>query len=428
MSQDDPNNTDNGLRPDEQLDEATGEIRPGRDETGPARRADAHDRVDGERTIPSVNRTQSIRARISNMLALAVIVLLGGGFLLWYYATQFSAMEQKEAAAAAAEKQRAAGEMKLPPLGRVDPPAPPAPPAETLVEPTSILGAPPPPPQAMPPIATAPQGPPQKTPGELAQERRLQESVQAGLQPASMQTQTSVDMSAMQSGMPPDAMAGLMGGAPQGTDLAGRLQPTPTPAVSALVVPTLRYLLPKGASIDCTNETAIDSTYDGIVTCIGATDVYSADGSVVLLERGTKYVGEKRGELKRGQGRVFVLWNEARTPTGVIVNLASPGTDELGRTGLPGYVDTHFWDRFGAAILISVIDGVIQGIAQAQSDSDGTTIQLNPNGSRDIMTEALKSTVNIPPTVIKNQGERIQILTARDVDFRSVYELRTTSR
>ena len=200
--------------------------------------------------------------------------------------------------------------------------------------------------------------------------------------------------------------------------------PTPTPAVMAKVLPTLRYLLPKGDSIDCTNITAIDSTYDGIVTCVGATDVYSADGSLVLLERGTKYVGEKKGDIKRGQGRVFVLWNEARTPTGVVVDLASPGSDELGRTGLPGFVDTHFWDRFGAALLISVIDGTIQALANSQSNSSGTDISFDSNGSRDVMTEILKDTVSIPPTVIKNQGERIQIMVARDVDFRSVYELR----
>ncbi|MDM0030497.1 type IV secretion system protein VirB10, partial [Variovorax saccharolyticus] len=199
-------------------------------------------------------------------------------------------------------------------------------------------------------------------------------------------------------------------------------------AVTAQLLPTRRLLLPKGAFIDCTLETAIDSTYEGMTTCIGASDVYGADGKVVLLERGTKFVGEQRGEPRQGQGRVFVVWNEARTPTGVVVQLASPGTDELGRNGLPGFVDTHFWQRFGAAILLSVIDGTMAAITAHQQSGNsvgsGGGVVLGPQGGRDVIAEVLRNTLSIPPTVVKNQGERIQILVARDVDFRPVYALR----
>jgi type IV secretion system protein VirB10 len=186
------------------------------------------------------------------------------------------------------------------------------------------------------------------------------------------------------------------------------------------VLPTLRLLLPKGAFIDCTLETAIDSTLPGMTTCVTATDTFGVDGSTVLLERGTKLVGETRGQVQQGSARVFVLWNEARTPTGVVIPLASPGTDELGRSGLAGQVNRHFFERFGAAILISMIDGAVQGAVQ----SSGGTVIYNPSTSQDIMTEVLKSTVNIPPTVSKAQGDRIQVLVARDLDFRTVYELR----
>jgi type IV secretion system protein VirB10 len=143
---------------------------------------------------------------------------------------------------------------------------------------------------------------------------------------------------------------------------------------------------------------------------------------VVLLERGTKLVGETQSEVQQGSSRVFVLWTEARTPTGVIVPLASPGTDALGRSGLPGEVNRHFWDRFGAAILISVIDIALE--SSLRSGSGGTVI-YGPSPAVDIMTDVLKGTINIPPTVVKNQGDRIQVLVARDLDFRSVYELHT---
>jgi type IV secretion system protein VirB10 len=160
-----------------------------------------------------------------------------------------------------------------------------------------------------------------------------------------------------------------------------------------------------------------------MTTCVTATDTFGIDGKVVLLERGTKLVGETRGQVQQGSARVFVLWTEARTPTGVIVPLDSPGADQLGRSGLPGSVERHFWERFGAALVISTIDGAVQAGVQASSRGNGTII-YNPSATQDVMTESLKGTVNIPPTVIKRNGDRIQVLVARDIDFTSVYELR----
>jgi type IV secretion system protein VirB10 len=204
--------------------------------------------------------------------------------------------------------------------------------------------------------------------------------------------------------------------------LASRLRPSATPAVSAKMLPTQRLLLPKGAFIDCTLETAMNSSLPGMTTCVTATDTFGADGSVVLLERGTKLVGESAGAVQRGSARMFVLWTEARTPKGVVIPLASPGTDELGRSGLSGDVNRHFFERFGAAILITLVDGAVQRASNGSSGS-GTVI-LNPSGTQDITTEVLKSTVDIPPTIDKHQGDRIQVLVARDLDFRTVYELK----
>ena len=203
------------------------------------------------------------------------------------------------------------------------------------------------------------------------------------------------------------------------------LTATVTQPTRAHTLPSRHLLMPKGTFVDCTLETAIDTSLPGLVTCVTATDTFSADGEVVLLDRGTKLIGETRGQVKAGMARVFVLWNEARTPDGVIAPLESPGTDELGRAGLSGEVERHFWERFGAALLTSVVDGAIQ--AAAQSGSDGTVV-VNPSTSSQIMTEVLRNTINIPPTVLKHQGDRVQVVVARDIDFGSVYELRARQR
>jgi len=211
-----------------------------------------------------------------------------------------------------------------------------------------------------------------------------------------------------------------------GGQLEAYLTPSVTASTRAQVLATRRFVIPKGNFVDCTLETAVSSELPGLVTCVTAFDIFGADGKVVLIERGSKLVGESKGVVAQGMSRVFILWNEARTPTGVVVELASPGTDELGRSGVAGTVDNHFWARFGAAIMVSVIDGAVQGLVAAQ-EKNGSSVVINPQGGQQITQEVLRNTINIPPTVNIHQGARIQVMVARDVDFRSVYELRSTA-
>jgi type IV secretion system protein VirB10 len=378
----------------------------------------ADESIVGERGAASVQAGRSLQSRVSNVLAMGLMGTLGVGFLGWYYVHTFARQGESKRAAQTASRNQAAGEMALPSLGRIDPPAAPI---------AKLLG---PPPEAPPPVSessltTTPPGTPApygaqpavKPAWMLAMERRLGGAVSEG--PEVRKDASSAPASAGETRNPPDES----GATPGDSALTALLHPSATPAARARVLPAERLLLPKGAFIDCTLETAIDSTLPGMTTCITATDTFGVDGSTVLIERGSKLVGETRGEVHQGAARVFVLWTQARTPAGVIVPLDSPGTDELGRSGLPGEVNRHFFERFGAAILISIIDGAVQS---AVSSRGGGAVIVNPSTSQDVMTEVLKGTINIPPTVTKAQGDRIQVLVARDLDFRSVYELKST--
>ena len=400
--------------------------------------------VAGERGISSINRARSLQSRVTNLLAMGLMSALGLGLLGWYYAHTFAMQSQARRSAQSASNQQAAGNMPLPPIGPITAPNTQVPARPSVI--ATALGPPPAPPPApvtdgMPangaPLAasaygTPPtSGPPPKSPWELALERKLSGpafdtspngfSSEVGGQntPAAPQSESS----AGNAEMPPEEVP--HSGAPSSA-LAALLLPTLTPAVQPSVLPTQRLLLPKGAFIDCTLETAIDSTLPGMTTCVTATDTFGADGTVVLLPRGTKLVGETQGQVQQGSSRVFVLWTEARTPSGVVIPLDSPGTDALGRSGLSGKVNRHFWQRFGAAILVSVINGGVQYAVQSQNR--GGAVIYDPGATQEVMTEAMKGTINIPPTVTVANGSRIQVLVARNVDFRSVYALRANTQ
>lgn len=208
------------------------------------------------------------------------------------------------------------------------------------------------------------------------------------------------------------------------TVLSNRLNPTVTASAIARQRADLTYLLKKGTNISCTLDTKIVTTHPGITRCIVNKDVYSSNGKVLLVERGSEIIGEQTTALLQGQARVFVLWNTIDTPNGVTLDINSPSADSLGASGQPAQVDTHFWKRFGGAIMLSLIDDGLVIMGDRVSQSGNTVSYDNTSDAvQNMASEALKNTINIPPTGYVNQGELVNVMVARDVDFRSVYEL-----
>jgi type IV secretion system protein VirB10 len=213
-------------------------------------------------------------------------------------------------------------------------------------------------------------------------------------------------------------------------EMAALLISTRTPPSSAETLGNRNFILAKGSFIDCALQTRLDSTVPGMTACVITRNIYSDNGKVLLLERGSTVTGEYQSNMKQGMARIFVLWNRIKTPNGIVIELDSPGTDQLGGSGLPGHVDNHFWDRFGGALLLTLINSAAQGLSSyAGNLSSQAGLQQNFNGgggsgnAQNVATEALRNTINIPPTLYKNQGEQVGIYVARDLNFSSVYDV-----
>lgn len=203
--------------------------------------------------------------------------------------------------------------------------------------------------------------------------------------------------------------------------LGGMLEGTETPRNFASYLVDRNYLIAQGTVFQCALQTKIVTAVAGMTRCVVPYNIYSDNGNTLLIERGSEINGEYKAGLQQGVPRIFVLWTRVKTPSGVIVSLASPGTGQLGEGGIDGYVDTHFWKRFGGGIMLSVIDDLGNALVE-QSDSSVDFGSTQKESSR-MAEEALRNSINIPPTLYKNQGEAVAIYLARDIDFRTVYEL-----
>jgi type IV secretion system protein VirB10 len=202
-----------------------------------------------------------------------------------------------------------------------------------------------------------------------------------------------------------------------------------TARVSAQMLGDLNMILPMGTMILCGLKTRVITATSGMVSCQTERDIRSANGNVVLLEKGSHLDGEFHVvQIHPGLTRIPVIWTRIRTPAGVTADLESPATGSLGESGLDAYVDNRWGERLGAALMLSLIDDVITYETQKQATQAGNTTQvILPNTTAEgqkMAEQVLNATINIPPLMYQNQGNVAGVYVARDIDFSTVYALR----
>ncbi|MEP1231565.1 MAG: type IV secretion system protein VirB10 [Litorimonas sp.] len=193
---------------------------------------------------------------------------------------------------------------------------------------------------------------------------------------------------------------------------------------TALKLENQETLVTQGTFISGVLETAINSDLPGLLRAVVDKNIYGRTGQVIVIPKGSRLIGRYRSNLSNGQSRVFVVWSRLERPDGVVADLGSPGTDQLGVAGLGGVVDTHFVERFGAATFLSIIGPITALLVDEAigTDNDQTTNIINGSQQSfsDAASIALENSISRPPTIHVDQGSEITIFVNRDISFHNV--------
>ncbi|MCK0551180.1 MULTISPECIES: TrbI/VirB10 family protein [Pseudomonas syringae group] len=238
----------------------------------------------------------------------------------------------------------------------------------------------------------------------------------------------------------PSGMPSLLDGIPGGSsgDLGGEsstrkrsslsdLGGTTFAPAKAYLAPNRKYLVSHNTYTRCALYTEIISTHPGMVDCRLTDPLYSADGSTVIAEAGDKLTGEQTVQVGPGETSVFTTWTELETRSGTRAKLDSLGAGPMGASGTEAWIDRHYMQRFGGAVMLSFIQDALQAASnttQKSSGSGGYTVNNSEQNVESMANKALDSTINIPDTGKLLPGTVITVIVARDIDFSSVFENR----
>ncbi|MFL6770190.1 MAG: TrbI/VirB10 family protein [Sphingomicrobium sp.] len=171
--------------------------------------------------------------------------------------------------------------------------------------------------------------------------------------------------------------------------------------------------IPQGHLIPAVLETGFDSTRPGFARAVVARDVRGFDGSIVLIPRGSRFIGDYQSDVAQGQNRVAIIWTRLLRPDGMTIALDSPAVDTVGRGGVAASVNTHFFQRLGDALLQSTVE---IGRVLAGRTVDDPVIVVSEN-SATAAAGQVTSAINYAPTLKIPAGKSISIFVAHDLDF-----------
>lgn len=192
----------------------------------------------------------------------------------------------------------------------------------------------------------------------------------------------------------------------------------PSPVTQSEIIANPANTVIQGTVIQAALETAITSELAGQVRAITSENVYSYDGTRLLIPAGSRLIGRYRSGADIAQRRLTIAWDRIILPGDQTIQISAFGADELGRSGTTGFVDTRFAERFGSAALISLISAA-PTVAANETEDELAEDVLEDIG--DDLADATDSVIgeylSIGPVIYVDQGARITVMVDRDLEI-----------
>ena len=205
------------------------------------------------------------------------------------------------------------------------------------------------------------------------------------------------------------------------TQFMERLAKQDVAAIKAISIGPLNQIIAEGSLIHAVLEPATNSDLPGLVRAIVSEPNYSEDGTNILIPRGSRLIGQYKSGMLQGQSRIFIVWTRLIEPSGISINISSPGVDSLGVAGQAADdIDRHFWERFGTASLLSLIGAGTANTGVSATDQNNSASEYRAaiaNSFEQSANQSLQQQGNIPPTLKTYQGKSIMVFVAHDLNF-----------
>jgi type IV secretion system protein TrbI len=194
--------------------------------------------------------------------------------------------------------------------------------------------------------------------------------------------------------------------------------PAAAPIGAANAAAGKTYVLFEGTILETVLINRLEGQFSGPVECLLSTDVYSNDRQHLLVQAGSKLLGETKKVDTFGQTRLAVVFHRILMPDGYSVNLDQfKGLDQIGDTGLRDQVNNHYLRIFGVSLAIGALGAIAEaGTGGSLTESSGDLMRQGfAQSTAQSSAQILDKFLNVMPTVTIREGHRVKVYLSGDL-------------